>query len=287
MAALSSYRLTPLIPLICFCMSGHVNACDIGAFPKIGFVYEDIPSFAGNHQILHLPKNAKGVLIYPWGGEDYLKKAVSILDEKTNQKIKPSIKHVGMASAPEQLMFRVEPQGGFTAGRTYKFIYNSFLSVTYEIEVYIDDFVLPSSLGGFSLEPQSPIEKELLQIPMQGSCTDKKPVISQKVKYLIPDTYLKYRDILLFFTYASTKSDEKSFSPYAYSDSMAHDVPFGRSMVGVGNELLYQTCQNDANQSQIEYVQGYVGFLEVEDEPHKVGPIKINFGEARSKLCKE
>lgn len=281
-----------------FLFGTRALACSCAFGSHDGFVHDASPK--------HLPANAKGVLFRQngYGDTPPLKASpdlFALVDAGTQEKIALTVRPLspavprpeGLPPAKGEVLFRLEPKGGFKAGHRYVFQYPK---TGQSLEVVIDDAKVATPAGAVFLTADEAVRTKMVSIPEGGACSGTVLSRTLAVSYGVAKALEPYRDSLLYFTtYADDVGAPKLWS---YQTSACSSVKWGRSDVGLGKDLLYAACETGpwirsaiALNRKVR-VRGLWGFLELEDDVAETNEITATFGASQgecdpSKYVKE
>lgn len=279
-------------------LTGHACSCVFSG--STGFVH------AGKD--IRLPSNAKGVLFLADEADlwrDVTPASFQMLRQADQKPIPVEVKRLDMAaqmgrpqngsmnSEARNGLFRVGPSAGFEVGKTYTIrftdgtrrVSRSESSITFTV----DSPISIASPRDFALVKVGAPTGRLMNFAAGGTCHEERGVLAQELQYSIPDAYKPYSNFLLQFTdyrkrTESTKS-ETAFEPWGYHPSMCADKGYGKSFFGPTKEVMLGSCATPSGNKTVVEVQGYVGFLEVEDNLHAMPIVEIDFSQATRSEC--
>ncbi|MDQ8037546.1 MAG: hypothetical protein REI12_08995, partial [Pedobacter sp.] len=181
--------------------------------------------------------------------------------------------------------FRVGAKEGFIPGHVYEVEYtprfDDSLASDWRYPRSIK-FVLGKPVGDIAqgkvlLEKDGLPKVQKIPLPMGGSCSGGVAASTQWLRYSVPNDYLQYKSLMVFFTKSKPTADgglpKKKENPDAfrwlnYVASDGNGPRFGSSDAGHGRELVYEECGYGAKveEKTLHYrVKGYAGLLEVDD----------------------
>ena len=233
--------------------------------------------------------------------------AVDLEDlEKSIQSLAARGKMQDVTSAVETAtgLFRIGPEGGFEAGKTYtieyvvkkgtnrRFSYSNQLYPS-AVSVVIDGPLALSQNDSFNLELQGAPRRQLLSLAADENCSMEYPAIVQNLSYSLPKAYEAYRESMVFFTeqrspVANREAGSQglpNFTRTVYDSSVCRQITYGSSELGAGKELVYAACDTQEKSTPVTQVKGLVGLLEVDDQLHETPITEVNFGNAKGASC--
>jgi hypothetical protein len=177
-------------------------------------------------------------------------------------------------------VFRVGPEGGFVAGRSYRIRYQSKDGTAIETDVKLGPALKRAAADEFALRADGlPVRRMLSRPSGGGSCSDDAPALVQTLRFALPAAYEPYRAAMSFFV---QQDSGKGYATTQYVPNICAQVPFGGSSSGALTELASAECGSTPKPAR---AKGFVGLLELDDKLVETAPLEIPFHKATGPSC--